>query len=239
MVDNAGDVVTEVSAEGTDVVSASVSYTLGANVENLTLTGAAGLSGTGNAQANVITGNGGANVLNGGDGDDYLIGGAGNDSLTGGNGNDTFSSGVGNDLLTGGGGNDKYLFARADGIDTIVESAGADKLSFALTGGDGGGVGGRIDYNQLWFTRLGSDLDIRVMGSSDEVRVRDWYLGSAGQLETIEAASSEGVSVQLLGADVQRLVDAMAGMTPPTGATSWDGLATTQRQQLQALGVWS
>ena len=48
VVDNAGDVVTEALNEGTDTVQSSVSYTLGANVENLTLTGSADINGTGN-----------------------------------------------------------------------------------------------------------------------------------------------------------------------------------------------
>ena len=39
MVDNVGDAITENDGEGTDTVQGSVSYTLGANVENLTLTG--------------------------------------------------------------------------------------------------------------------------------------------------------------------------------------------------------
>jgi Ca2+-binding RTX toxin-like protein len=48
-------------------------------VENLTLTGAAAINGTGNAGNNVITGNGANNILDGGAGNDTLIGGAGND----------------------------------------------------------------------------------------------------------------------------------------------------------------
>ena len=53
VVDDAGDVVTEAAGEGTDTVRARVSYTLGANVENLTLTGTGAINGTGNALDNV------------------------------------------------------------------------------------------------------------------------------------------------------------------------------------------
>lgn len=79
-VDNAGDVVIELADEGTDLVQASVSHTLSAYVENLTLTGGAAIDGTGNDLANIITGNGGANRLSGGIGADTLIGGAGDDT---------------------------------------------------------------------------------------------------------------------------------------------------------------
>ena len=67
IVDNAGDVVTENLNEGTDTVSTTLaSYTLGANVENLTATGAGNFTGTGNALANVITGDAGNDTLDGG-----------------------------------------------------------------------------------------------------------------------------------------------------------------------------
>jgi Ca2+-binding RTX toxin-like protein len=80
VVDYAGDVVIESANAGTDLVQSSISYTLGANVENLTLTGSAGVSATGNDLNNLIVGNAGANVINGGGGIDTLMGGAGNDT---------------------------------------------------------------------------------------------------------------------------------------------------------------
>ncbi|TMJ12581.1 MAG: hypothetical protein E6G94_13420, partial [Alphaproteobacteria bacterium] len=108
-VDQVGDVVNENAGEGTDTVIASLSYTLGATLENLTLTGAAALSGTGNDLNNIITGNSGANTLNGGIGNDTLIGGVGNDTLIGGVGNDTY-------VIDGG---DTLVEAAGEGIDTV------------------------------------------------------------------------------------------------------------------------
>jgi serralysin len=98
IVGEAGDVVTEKLGEGTDTVRASIDYKLGANVENLVLTGAA-LNGTGNELNNVITGNALANVLSGGAGSDRLDGGAGNDRLVGGDGVDFLTGGAGNDVF--------------------------------------------------------------------------------------------------------------------------------------------
>jgi Ca2+-binding RTX toxin-like protein len=82
IVDNIGDTVVENPNEGTDTVRSSVSYTLPANVENLILTGATGLSATGNGLDNMITGNSGNNVLIGGAGADTLDGGAGRDTAS-------------------------------------------------------------------------------------------------------------------------------------------------------------
>ncbi|MGO4837741.1 calcium-binding protein, partial [Rhizobiaceae sp. 2RAB30] len=75
VVDNAGDKVTEAAGAGTDEVQASVSFTLSANVENLTLTGSSNLLGTGKTLANTIAGDAGNNVLNGGAGAARLVGG--------------------------------------------------------------------------------------------------------------------------------------------------------------------
>jgi hypothetical protein len=65
-VDNALDLVVEAAGAGIDLIASSVSYTLAANVENLTLTGMAALAGTGNGLDNIVIGNAGANALSGG-----------------------------------------------------------------------------------------------------------------------------------------------------------------------------
>jgi len=82
VVDASGDTVVENPNEGIDTVRASVKYTLGANVENLTLTGSSSVAGTGNAADNAITGNDGNNVLAGLGGADSLDGGLGTDTAT-------------------------------------------------------------------------------------------------------------------------------------------------------------
>ena len=73
----AGDTVVEVPNEGTDLVQSAVSFTLGTNVENLTLTGTGAINGTGNSLNNTLIGNSTANVLSGGDGHDTYVVGAG------------------------------------------------------------------------------------------------------------------------------------------------------------------
>jgi serralysin len=97
-----GLTITEAASAGTDTVISTVTYTLGANLENLTLAGTIAINGTGNAGDNFLIGNSGINTLNGGAGNDQLTGGAGNDILTGGIGNDTFnfSAGFGKDVVT-------------------------------------------------------------------------------------------------------------------------------------------
>lgn len=91
VVDSAYDKVTEVRNGGTDTVVASLSWTLAAQLENLTLLDAAGNArGMGNGLANVLIGNDFSNILSGGGGNDTLIGGGGVDILTGGRGADRF-----------------------------------------------------------------------------------------------------------------------------------------------------
>lgn len=96
-IDNLNDRVQEGIGAGLDKVISSISYTLGENLERLTLTGTAALNGMGNVLANQLTGNDGANQLSGNGGNDTLIGGSGDDVLLGGRGKDDLSGGIGHD----------------------------------------------------------------------------------------------------------------------------------------------
>jgi Ca2+-binding RTX toxin-like protein len=190
-VNSIGDLVTEKASEGTDTVQSSVTYTLTANVENLTLTGTAAIKGTGNTASNMIVGNGGANTLSGGSGNDILSGGGGNDVMTGGQGADTY-------VVALGGGSD--LISNAD------TDLAADKLLF----------GAGIAEDQLWFARSGNDLVVSVLGATDRATLQGWYASTSNQLDHFEL--SDGAT--LAATQVQQLVDAMSAFVAPPSSMS-------------------
>jgi Ca2+-binding RTX toxin-like protein len=133
IIDATTDIVTETSTLATeiDTVESSATYTLGNNVENLTLTGTTAINGTGNTLNNAITGNSAINTLTGDAGNDTLSGGTGNDTMTGGTGNDLYIADATTDVVT-------ETSNVATEIDTVESSAnytiGANVENLTLTG---------------------------------------------------------------------------------------------------------
>jgi Ca2+-binding RTX toxin-like protein len=138
-------------------------------------------------------------------GQEPLSGGAGYDFLLGGIGKDLLDGGAGNDFLSGGLGNDIYLFGRGGGQDGVYDygpsKGGSDRMVF----------GSDISVDQLWFARVGSNLEVSIIGTNDKVTIDSWYLGSAYHIEQFKTADG----MTLLDSQVENLVNAMASFAPP------------------------
>lgn len=122
VVDDIGDVVIELAGEGADTVTSTISFTLGDNLERLTLSGSAAIDGTGNTLNNRIVGNAAANKLFGNAGADTLEGGGGADLLNGGGGVDSMAGGLGNDTYVVDNSSDIVLELAGEGTDTVQSS---------------------------------------------------------------------------------------------------------------------
>jgi Ca2+-binding RTX toxin-like protein len=132
-VEVSSDAVVESAGGGRDDVRTTLtSYTLGANVEDVTYTGTSNFTGNGNAESNRMTGAGSTDVLTGNAGNDTLEGMAGVDRLDGGDGDDWLDGGTSGDQLLGGNGNDTYIVDAGDSITELV-SAGVDTVRTALS----------------------------------------------------------------------------------------------------------
>ncbi|MFJ3055011.1 calcium-binding protein [Herbaspirillum sp. NPDC087042] len=135
--------------------------------------------------------------------------------ITGNRGNNLIQGGRGDDTLIGQAGNDTYVFNRGDGRDTIVDNDQTRGNLDVLKLGD-------INQNNLWFSQVGNDLRIDVMGGNDRVTIRDWYVGGTtgtdNHVERIKTADGN----TLYDTDVDRLVQAMASFAPPPASqTAW------------------
>ena len=183
---------------------------------NDTLTGGWGqdtlIGGDGN---DTITAVGGNSIIRGGAGDDKITSswgadnidaGAGDDIIRAGGGGNTIRAGLGNDtIISDQWSDDKYLFARGDGHDSLLDAGGQDMLTLE-----------NVRSDQLWFTHVGNDLELSVIGTQDHITLRNWYLGAqypGAQYHMDKIKASDGK--MLLDGQVQALVQAMASFAPP------------------------
>lgn len=202
VVDNVGDQVIELTAEGSDRVLTRVSYTLGDNIETLQLTTSAAINGTGNALDNTIIGNDGVNTLSGG---------AGADILQGAGGNDTLDGGVGADRMVGGLGDDRYIVD--DAGDTVEENAseGRDTVLTSLSGYTlGANVEDLIYAGIAAFTGTGNALENMLQGGSGVDRLdggsgADIMRGGAGN-DTYVVDNVGDQAVELAGQGTDRVL---------------------------------
>jgi Ca2+-binding RTX toxin-like protein len=191
IVDNVGDTAVEGAGGGTDTVQASVSFKLGAEVDNLTLTGTA-VTGAGNGLANTIQGNEAANTLRGGGGSDILTGGAGIDKVKGGSGGDTLRvvnlDVAAGDLYDGGSGTDTLDGSGSVNLTTStllsIENLGFF-VGLTMTAAQLDAITGTINTGAIALADGGA-VDI----SDASVSTRTFFLSAAGNSLTLTNAAA-------------------------------------------------
>jgi Ca2+-binding RTX toxin-like protein len=221
VVDNVGDVIVENAGEGTDTVQSSVTHTLSANVENLTLTGLAAINGTGNELDNLLTGNAANNVLTGLAGNDTLDGGAGIDTMIGGLGNDTYVVDNAGDVVTENAG---------EGTDTIQTSLTTSLVSLVnvenltLTGTAAINGTGNDANNVL----TGNDGNNSLLGGLGN----DSLVGGAG-VDTLDGGVGNDTMAGGLGNDVYYVDSALDVLVENVGEGT-DTVVTSTSYSLKA-----
>ena len=178
----------------------------------------------GAAGHDMLEGGTGNDQIYGGNDHDQLLGGLGDDRLYGEAGNDVLRGGASNDYLNGGAGSDTYQFGRGDGRDEVhnpeyTADAGLstqDTLQFL----DG------IAFDQLWFRRVNTNLEVSIIGTEDAVRLNSWYGSTPLRIDAFETSGGQ----TLLSSQVDQLVQAMAAFNPPA-----PGQITLSQDQRSAL----
>ncbi len=225
-VDNAADIVVEKAEEGTDTIITTVSKTLSANVENLTLSGENAINGTGNSLNNELMGNSANNILNGGAGADFMEGGAGDDSYYVDNAGDEVveESGEGTDRVIA-----SISYALGDNVEDLqltgianvdaTGNGGANKL----TGNAGANVLNGLAGDDRLLGGLGADT--MWGGSGDDLyeveNTADVVAEFSGEgVDTVEASVT-----YTLSANVENLI--------LTGTAATDGTGNELNNSLQ------
>ncbi|MBL4784477.1 MAG: hypothetical protein JKY49_03520 [Cohaesibacteraceae bacterium] len=127
---------------------------------------------------------------------------------------------------------DTYNFGLGDVHDTYLGSADVN-----IAGADTFNFEGGISQNLLWFSRNGSNLDVKVIGSTEGITLQNWYAGTTGDGLSAHIKDFKAGSSIPGFANVNGLVNAMAGFTPEDGGIT----ATTlpQSVQMAVSATWS
>ena len=91
-----------------------------------------------------------------------------------------------------------------------------------------------VSYQDLWFSKSGTDLQITVAGTDNQVTVKDWYNGNRYQLDAIHSQAST-----LLNNKVDQLVQAMASYNVPLGAGNVIPQAAKDALKVTLASAWS
>lgn len=197
VVDDAGDVVVEVTGQGNDAVESYIDYTLDDTVENLTLLGTTDLDGTGNGNDNALFGNAGNNRLDGGLGADDMYGGAGDDYFIAASDGDRVNeaAGEGNDTIERHFDTNLVLAANVENLVLAdsVKTGNGNELDNTITGNTQNNTLGGWDGND----------DLHGLGGDDQL------FGGAG-------------NDQLHGGDGKDYLDGEAGIDTLVGGKGDD-----------------
>jgi Ca2+-binding RTX toxin-like protein len=193
IISDIGDTIYEFAGQGTDRALVTVNHTLAANVEiGAIITGASGITLTGNADSNTLFGN---------SGDDTLVGGGGNDAFSAGAGADRIRGGDGNDALTGGADADTFVFDTAlnaaTNVDVISDFiAGLDRIELSGPIFDQLSAGDPLQAGEFVAGTAAADGDDHII--YDNATGRIWYdadgSGAGAQVLFARVAAGTGLT---------------------------------------------
>jgi hypothetical protein len=130
-----------------------------------------------------------------------IFGTPGNETVTGTSHADIIDGIAGNDTLVGGGGYDTYRISNMGQV--VVNNVASDGVTTANGEVD---FGAGITDQQLWFVRVGNDLQIDQIGTTNHVTMQGWY-GANPRAQVQSFGTADGMK---LDSQIAQLVSAMA-----------------------------